>query len=169
MEKQNGLEKFMIDRLESSEKNLYTILDTAVDDNIYPKLSEFDIEGVCLYRGQQAKNLAEVAPYLVKLQIDDPFTEWLLSNAEGKNWGIYVESDADLDELKKHFRELLMAYTEEGKLVWFRFYDPRVLRIYLPTCNDEELRAMFGPVHCFCIEDENGNLCNNFLKKDERC
>ena len=37
----------------------------------------------------------------------------------------------------------------------FRYYDPRVLRAYLPTCNSEELRTVFGPIECFRTEDQN--------------
>jgi hypothetical protein len=34
----------------------------------------------------------------------------------------------------------------------FRFYDPRVLRAYLPTCLAEELNIVFGPVRNFWME-----------------
>ena len=34
----------------------------------------------------------------------------------------------------------------------FRWYDPRVLRAYLPTCNTEELRTVFGNVNAFVVE-----------------
>src|SRR5439155_1286760 len=35
----------------------------------------------------------------------------------------------------------------------FRFYDPRVLRIYLPTCNAAEQQFVFGPVLRFLCEE----------------
>jgi hypothetical protein len=34
----------------------------------------------------------------------------------------------------------------------FRYYDPRVLRVYLPTCNAEELATVFGPIETFWTE-----------------
>ena len=34
----------------------------------------------------------------------------------------------------------------------FRYYDPRVLRAYLPTCDESELRAVFGPIRAFWME-----------------
>ena len=36
----------------------------------------------------------------------------------------------------------------------FRFYDPRVLRKFLPTCNADELQTFFGKVETFFAEDE---------------
>jgi len=37
----------------------------------------------------------------------------------------------------------------------FRYYDPRVLRAYLPTCSPAELNTFFGPVTAFITEGEN--------------
>jgi hypothetical protein len=46
-----------------------------------------------------------------------------------------------------------MVYSPEAKPMYFRYYDPRVLRIYLPTCNAQELATVFGPVTSFVLED----------------
>jgi hypothetical protein len=42
----------------------------------------------------------------------------------------------------------------EGRKLYFRFYDPRVLRVYLPTCTTDERSTFFGPVTCFLMEGE---------------
>jgi hypothetical protein len=47
-----------------------------------------------------------------------------------------------------------MVKTEEGEELYFRFYDPRVLRIFLPTCDREQLKDFFGPVDYYLCEDE---------------
>jgi hypothetical protein len=49
-----------------------------------------------------------------------------------------------------------MAQLPDGKIVYFRFYDPRVLRAYLTTCTDDEIRTFFGPVHRLVMEEEDG-------------
>jgi hypothetical protein len=41
---------------------------------------------------------------------------------------------------------------ERGNRLVFRYYDPRVLRVYLPTCTASELRRVFGPIECFWME-----------------
>ncbi|MFY2558205.1 hypothetical protein ACN469_11275, partial [Corallococcus terminator] len=46
-------------------------------------------------------------------------------------------------------------------------YDPRVLRTYLPTCNAEELRFVFGPIRSFLMEDEDGSMLLRFSLRDE--
>lgn len=142
--------------------NTYAILDAARDDVIYPKLAESEIEGVCLFHGSKAEELAEVAPYLVHLRKDDPFTEWVLNSGWGKSWGIFVQSEASLNDLQRHFRSFLTVYDEEGKPLYFRFYDPRVLRVYLPTCNAGEIKAVFGPVGTYLLEDEDASILLRF-------
>ena len=135
----------------------YSILDAAREKVIYQKLLNTDIQKKCLFHGAKAVELATVAPYLVQLKKDDPFTDWLINQGWGKSWGIFFQSSENLDKLQRHFRKFLMVYSEDGKPLYFRFYDPRVLRVYVPTCNESELKIIFGPVNRYCVECEDGN------------
>jgi hypothetical protein len=47
-----------------------------------------------------------------------------------------------------------MVKKEDGEQLYFRFYDPRVLRVFLPTCDRQQLSDFFGPVDYFVCEDE---------------
>jgi hypothetical protein len=140
----------------------YTILDAARDDKIYPELVNSDIESLCLYLGEKAVELATVAPYLLELKREDPFTQWVLNNGLGKSWGIFLRSSASLKELHRHFRKFLMVYDEKGTPLYFRYYDPRVLRVYLPTCNESELKILFGPVENYYVEGKTDKLIIEF-------
>jgi hypothetical protein len=44
----------------------------------------------------------------------------------------------------------------------FRYYDPRVLRVYLPTCQPNELRTVFGPIRSYLVEGEDGKSLIEF-------
>jgi hypothetical protein len=98
--------------------------------------------------------LAEVAPYLVKLDRESVFTDWVIENGWGKHWGVFAVTKADLPTLRRHFRRFLTVHNESGEPLVFRFYDPRVLAVYLTTCNAEELTAIFGPVLSFVLEGQ---------------
>ena len=139
---------------------VHVLLDAARDENIYPAVVDFDGEYHCLYEIYQGipKALAEAAPYLIKLQPEHPFTTWLISEGWGDSWGIFLESGASLTELRSHFRKFLMVKDEEGKELYFRYYDPRVLRPFLPTCNETELETFFGPVDRFLVEGEDADI-----------
>jgi hypothetical protein len=107
-----------------------------------------------LYRGRSEENLAAVAPYIFRFASGSPFGEWYTENGWGDSWGILLKSSWPMHELHKHFRKFLLVKTEEGKELYFRFYDPRVLRIFLPTCDETQIREFFGPVDYFIVEDE---------------
>jgi hypothetical protein len=143
------------------------ILDAARDDGIFQKLADLDTEVLCLYIGDKAVELATVAPYLINLKREDSFTQWLLMSGWGKSWGIFLQSSAPFKELHRHFRKFLMVHDEEGTPFYFRYYDPRVLRVYLPTCNESELQTVFGPVSHFFIEGKEENQVIEFSCTEE--
>jgi hypothetical protein len=136
----------------------YAILDAARDKVIYPKIVTSGVKGMCLYHGDKSVELAPVAPYLVLLERENPFTDWLLNQGWGNSWGIFLKTSETLEKLQLHFRRFLMVYNEDGKLLYFRFYDPRVFRVYLPTCNEAELKTVFGPVTNFLAEGQEDSL-----------
>ena len=140
--------------LDDDAPRAYALLDAARDEQIYPALLKADCEWLCLYRGNAAATMAHVAPYLVALDPRTRFTNWLFHHSWGESWGLYINAAVALDRLQAHFRRLVMAQLPNGKTVYFRFYDPRVLRAYLPTCTPAELETVFGPVEQFIIEGE---------------
>jgi hypothetical protein len=99
--------------------------------------------------------LESVAPYLVPLDYDDKKTQKFLSNAWGKNWGVFLRCDTGQDRLRRHLRSFLSVRDPRGKRLLFRYYDPRILRTYLPTCAKGELEYVFGPIECFWTESTN--------------
>ena len=140
-----------------SGASIYAIVDAARQEKIYPTLFRSGNDHICLYQGAKAQELAYVAPYLVALGRDDSFTQWLIGNGWGDSRAIFAASSASLRDLRQHFRKFLTVFDEEGKSLLFRYYDPRVLRVYLPTCNASELKLIFGPVDRYALESEKGD------------
>ena len=75
----------------------------------------------------------------------------LLDEGWGQSWGVFLKI-GDASNLRHHLRKLLKVRDEAGRHLIFRFQDPRVLRVYLPTCHVDELRQFFGPVTAFLAE-----------------
>jgi hypothetical protein len=50
----------------------------------------------------------------------------------------------------------------------FRFYDPRVITKFLPTCNAEELQTFFGKVDTFFAETEDGEKLVKFQVENDK-
>lgn len=160
-------------RLFATEKQqVFAVLDGASVPDLRLSLYQHQPEYACLYLGDLAPDMAEVAPYLVRLEADADFTEWVIRYGWGQHWGIFVSSDATLRELHRHFRRLLTVHDSAGTPLLFRYYDPRVLRVYLPTCTAAELEAFFGPVEWYMCEDDTTpaawrlHLLSNTLQQD---
>jgi uncharacterized protein DUF4123 len=139
---------------EDNEINVYAVLDGASIPDLLDKLYELQPEHVCLYRGELEPDIAEVAPYLINLERDTEFSDWVFEKGWGNHWGIFAMSNESLRTMRNHFRTFLMVYDPEFKPLYFRYYDPRVLRTYLPTCDAEGLASLFGPVVSYFLEDE---------------
>lgn len=137
--------------------NAFAILDAAAIKGLRMHFFEMEPPHYCLFRGELAPDMAENAPYLVGLIRGHRFTDWLLAARPGQHFGIYAKSRQSLTEIRRHFRELITVHDETGKPLIFRFYDPRVLIKFLPTCDESELKKIFGPVETFIAETDTGD------------
>lgn len=136
---------------DADDEAVYAVLDGAASDELVARLGLEGPPRRCLYAGAPPA-LEAAAPHLVALQPDATLTRWLLDEGWGRAWGVYLRTAAPLDALWRHLRRLLEVETERGELLTFRYYDPRVLRVYLPTCTPEELAFVFGPASRFFCE-----------------
>lgn len=136
--------------------DVYVLLDAARDEAIIPAVQNSDLEVDCLFSGVLPPDLSRVAPYLVRLRRGTPFPAWLIESAWRKSWGVFLQATGDRQLVRKHLQSLLLVRTEQGKELYFRYYDPRVLRVYLPTCTAKEVQQLFGPVRSFFAESEDG-------------
>ncbi len=133
---------------------LYAILDAARDIRILALLVHHKEECLSLYEGPEGAKLAQVAPYLVRLAPDSKLLDALVKEGWGKSWGVYFTCAGDFHEIRRHLRHFLQVKLPDGEQVYFRFYDPRVMRIFLPTCIAEEATQFFGTIQRYVLEGE---------------
>ncbi len=145
-----------------SRVNVWMILDAARDERIYGAVDRTYQDKCCLYAGDLPWQLQMVAPYLVQLDKEDRFTRYFIDNGWGNSWGVFFRSETTMKNLRHHLRGFLRVRDEAGRRLIFRYYDPRVLRVYLPSCNKEELRAIFGPIDQFLLEGEDPAVALNY-------
>ncbi len=143
-----------------SALDLYTIFDGASVPGLLNALARHKVEHCCLFSGNLEPDHADAAPYLARLQKDSAFLTWTLENGWGNHWGIFlgVRSGFEFRKLRKHFRTFLMVRSSKGKPLYFRYYDPRVFQVYLPTCNQEEMAHVFGPVAFYAMEADDARM-----------
>jgi hypothetical protein len=141
---------------------VFAVLDGASAPGLVKSIYEYEPEYTCLYRGELSPDMAAMAPYLVRLESGSKFAEFVFQEGWGAHWGIFAASTANLRTLRDHFREFYKVELPTQRTVLFRYYDPRVLRIFLPACNAEELNVFFGPVETFIMEGDTADTAVKF-------
>ncbi|MBL8179757.1 MAG: DUF4123 domain-containing protein [Bryobacterales bacterium] len=133
---------------------LYAVLDAAQSDRIVPLLQDSHLQYQSLYEGPAAEKLGNVAPFLVHIPEPCPFLSAAIAEGWDKAWGIFLHCDLSFPLVRKHLRHFLTVETEGGNKLLFRFYDPRILAAFLPTCDRLQEEEFFGPVTKFLTQDE---------------
>jgi Domain of unknown function (DUF4123) len=110
-----------------------------------------------LFNAETEEKLSDVAPYIFAYHPNSDFANWFMEVGWGQGWGIMVRSGSSIEELHAHCRKFLVKENETGQEMYFRYYDPRVLSIFLPTCSAEQLKEFFGPIDYIMIEDIDPN------------
>lgn len=141
--------------------SVWAILDCARDERIFAALRNSRLDYRCLYSGRLPRELEVVAPHLVEVAPTHAFTPHLIEMGWGKSWGVFLRIK-DPANLRHHLRGFLRVRDESGRRLIFRYYDPRVLRIYLPACRPDELRTVFGPIGSYLAEGESGESLIEF-------
>ena len=160
-------------------QNVWMIVDGARTIEVFRFLLACHLEYACLYSGPLTPDLEIAAPYLVQLDHGYRDTHRLIRQAWGNSWGVFLRSETSLKKLRRHLREFLVVRDTKGTRMVFRYYDPRVLRVYLPTCEAGELPTVFGPIQAFWTEgrvledmlefrSERGNLVRRTIPLDSK-
>jgi hypothetical protein len=151
----------LADYLRNERGALYAVLDGARE---YDALRERGADTVAaaaarcgepcrsLLEGPRAEHQAAFGPWLVRVADDGAGLERLLAAGWGRAWGVFLSSPHDFDRVRDHLRRFLFVETQPKQLAYFRFYDPRVLRLFLPTCDAEQGGQLFDGVGAFLVE-----------------
>lgn len=141
-------------------ENLYAIVDASRAARPLQLLHEAVDEHRSLYDGRKGETLADVAPYLVSFRKDSRLIERLVREGWGAGWGIYLSCSRPFKEVRRHLRRFLMVEDDDtGEKYYLRFYDPKVLRVLVPTLTPRQRAGFFGDVDIFYAEGDRGEIC----------
>jgi hypothetical protein len=140
-------------------KRLYALLDACDEPLVWPKVYSLDSEKVAsLFSGPAGRDFYEIAPYVAVA--DQALVDWIVDNLLDRPWGYFVVVDESITllRLRKHFRRFMMATGPQGKDLYFRFYDPRVVTVFAKSFSAETVGRFFGPLHSVLLFDEDKQL-----------
>lgn len=147
-------------REEARREPLYAVLDGARDERILELLQEHVEAHRSLYDGTEGETYEDVAPYLAgPMREDSALLDKLVMEGWGRRWGIYCTSRDRFAEVRRHWRRFLMVELEESEeRVYFRFYDPWVLRVFSETCDDRQQGELLRGIGRAMVEGPTGDV-----------
>jgi hypothetical protein len=122
----------------------------------------------CLFTGDLAEELEDVAPYLGRLASLGPETQAVVEDLLERHLGILVtlpppagsDEPPSFSQVHRHFRKFNVVYGPEGKPLFFRYYDPRVIVDVLKVLDEQQLKGFFGPMDKMLLTQADGVLVN---------
>jgi hypothetical protein len=142
--------------ISNPQRVLFGVVDAAQSLEFAFAAKRSGCDPVSLFLGERAWELVEVAPYFVRVPFGLPLLlEWC--ETLGGHVGVLIDSEASPEEVFVHLRGIFIVQDESGQEYFFRYYDPRVLNVYLPTCTPDELREFFGPIAAWICENASGD------------
>ena len=105
----------------------------------------------CLFTGDLADELANVGPYLGRVESFDDSVRATVDELLRAHQGIVVvlgrkvEGEMTFSMLHRHFRKYNVVYGPSGAPLFFRYYDPRALMEVLPVFQKTQVESFFGP------------------------
>lgn len=126
----------------------YAVIDAARDPRTEALLAVRGLPHHCLNGADAGPELRAASPFLVPLDPAEPTTALLLREVWGRAWAIFAAAPVGtgLGPVERHFRRLLRVTGPGGRLLLFRYYDPRVLAGFLPTTDAPQRAQIFGPL-----------------------
>ena len=112
-------------------------------------LDVIDATARSLFSGAAEEEAGDAGPWLLDLSIPDPETPGdvsVLRDLFERHWpagySLLLSTDAPFDALRRHLRRFIKRTVEDdGRLLTFRFWDPRVLTPFLDAIKDDRSRA----------------------------
>lgn len=141
---------------DGSVPHVFMVLDCARDKRMEPLVNKSQLEHSCLYAGKLSYALKRAAPHLVKLTQESDFTKEVLMQGWGQSWGIFIKTTETvaMASVRNNCRKISKVLAPNGKVLVFRYHDPRVLRKFLPLCDKQQIQSIFGQAASIVMENE---------------
>ena len=139
--------------VDAAPTEVFALIDAALDPMMPDMLTGSGLDHVCLFAGKAEQELAEVAPWLVRLTPDHPLTAALLDPSEPPvglwplQGAIFLCSRIGMPALRRNLRNFTRLEGEEGAApTYFRFYAASVFRSFLQASEPAVLQHLLAGI-----------------------
>lgn len=139
-------------------RRAYLLLDGAQIDGLDRHLAPLVEPDAChqLYLTTAYADLADCGPLLVPVVTGSQLAELFHSRWRWRA-GIWLETAAAEAELLEHLRSLIHVSLNSARTGFFRYYDPRIARLWLAERTPLERDPFMGPVQLIRLPGDDGN------------
>jgi hypothetical protein len=123
----------------------YAMIDLAVAEALRSQVAGLQPPvGETLFDRRADRRLLLVAPWLVRLSLAQDIGRRLEELGPSLPWGCYVYSTVDISSLRAALRRFNIArLPNSARKVLFRYWDPRVMRVFLAVANKAQRELLF--------------------------
>ncbi len=107
----------------------------------------------CLFSGNAKQELGDQTAWVADVTDDRATLEALLDEGYGKGMLSFAFSALDLRAFITHLKKFTKIRDAKGTEHFFRFYDPKVMRQYVPVFNETQHKAFFAGLTSAMFED----------------
>lgn len=148
----------------------YAIIDANRVQGCVEMIESSELERACLYDGEMAVELRDMAPWLVRLDPGNSFVRKLFSttpeDTEPPTWmmwstapAIYIRSRLDLHGLRTHLRHFTRIELEDGAESFLRFWDPLCFEDMMTAYAGGGMQGLFTGINSFVVYHSRAALC----------
>lgn len=138
-------------------RRTYAIVDASRQPMVIPAaLDAFASSVRCLFSGSALREFGDNAAWVVEIDSTEGTLRWLLEQGFNKRWAIFANSLLEIEPFVRHLKKFTVAEGDGGRTFFFRFYDPHVLRQYLPAFDERQVRLFFREIEDVFFEDTSG-------------
>jgi len=155
MAESNHTFKKFVQGLASPEEHIYALVDAArnLDLATIPHYL-YKIKSEILFDGELGRFAAQVAPHFIPVPRDSEYFDHWDQHLGTCSGILMITKLAPPRKVLAHLRKRYVVKDEADREYLFRYFDPRVLRTFIPTCTQAEAAAFFGPLRMIIVESE---------------
>ncbi|AYM84329.1 DUF4123 domain-containing protein [Agrobacterium tumefaciens] len=153
--RQEVLSKLREEQRTGGAARLYAVVDASRARMIIPPALQAMTDKVaCLYRGNALEEFGDDTAWVAEMTSDESVLQWLIDKGFGRRWSVFLRTAHALEDVVRHLRKFTVVKDSEGTIHFFRYYDPRTLRQYLPVLTSEQAAVFFKGIECFYCEND---------------
>lgn len=140
----------------------FAVIDGAQDSRLLG-LVQSCREHACLFAGKLDPQVAATSPWVARIDPADALLPTWQAHGRGLNWGLMIEADLQLADIRSRLRRFTTAKLPDGDVVLFRFYDPRVFNTYIRAATPDERAPWFeGGITQYAVEGADGATMHQY-------